>query len=108
MSDCELHEKISELQVSSDPPKRGRGRPKKEKPPKVKREPLTEEERKERISKCKLEYNKRRRKFGESVVSLLNSCMLAPVSEEASRELRLRAERQDIQLPEELYTMWKK
>ena len=73
MSDCELDEKISELQISSEPQKRGRGRPKKEKPPKVKREPLTEEQKAENYRKSQQAYNRRRVNLGSHLVTMVKS-----------------------------------
>ena len=99
MSDCELDEKISELQVSSDPPKRGRGRPKKEKPPKAKREPLTEEQKAENNKRANLSYMYRRTKFGLHLVTMLKNGRLQTPDKIAEAELLEWAEKYDIKIP---------
>ena len=101
MSDCELDEKISELQVSSDPPKRGRGRPKKEKPPKEPkvRIKLTEEERLSRKRQCNAQYGYRRKKVAEFLLVMLRNGKLAPVDRESKTALVEFAKSHDIDIP---------
>ncbi len=96
MSDHELDEKFSELQVSSEPPKRGRGRPKKEKPLKVKKEPLTEEQKAENYRKSQQAYNRRRVNLGSHLVTMVKCGSLIPANEDSMNELKEWAEKFSI------------